>query len=103
MSNLWFKWLTFFILVSATVTSVCDPRTQFECVSTGSCIPLDKVCDQKNDCGNWADEPRDKCGVNECAVKNGGCSELCVDTPGGFYCDCKKGFKLVGNSTCEGL
>jgi hypothetical protein len=35
-------------------------------------------------------------------VKNGGCSELCVDTPGSYYCDCKHGFKLVGNSTCDG-
>ncbi|CAL8076182.1 unnamed protein product [Orchesella dallaii] len=83
------------------IGSGCDRKTEFDCGS--SCIPLDKVCDQKNDCGNWADEPKDKCGVNECAVANGGCSELCVDTAAGFYCECRPGFKLFGNSSCEDI
>lgn len=52
--------------------------------------------------GNWEDEPKDKCGVNECAVGNGGCAEECVDTVAGFYCSCKPGFRLIGNSSCEG-
>jgi hypothetical protein len=26
------------------------------------------VCDGQNDCGNWQDEPRDFCGINECSV-----------------------------------
>lgn len=80
----------------------CDPTTHFSCPSTGACVTLDKLCDQHNDCGNWEDEPRDKCGVNECTVGNGGCAEICVDTALGHYCECKPGFKLVGNSSCEG-
>lgn len=55
------------------------------------CIPLSKVCDKKPDCPEFQDEPVDKCGKNECAINNGGCSHECVDTPGGFYCDCRPG------------
>lgn len=66
------------------------------------CIPLTKVCDKKPDCPNFEDEPRDRCGENECAKNNGGCTQKCVDTPVGYYCDCDKGYKLVDNRTCEG-
>lgn len=66
------------------------------------CIPLSKVCDKKPDCPNFEDEPRDKCGENECAKNNGGCTQRCVDTPVGYYCDCDKGYNLVDNRTCEG-
>ncbi|OXA51008.1 Low-density lipoprotein receptor 2 [Folsomia candida] len=81
----------------------CDPLTHFSCQTSGLCVSLDKICDQRNDCGDWGDEPRDRCGVNECATENGGCAEICVDTPIGHYCECKAGFKLVGNSTCEDI
>lgn len=66
------------------------------------CIPLSKVCDKHPDCPNFEDEPRDRCGENECAKNNGGCTQKCVDTPVGYYCDCEKGYKLVDNRTCEG-
>ncbi|XP_013194690.2 very low-density lipoprotein receptor isoform X3 [Amyelois transitella] len=79
---------------------VCDKKTEFDC-GGGMCIPLSKVCDKKPDCPNFEDEPRDKCGENECAKNNGGCTQLCVDTPVGYYCDCEKGYKLVDNRTCE--
>ena len=81
---------------------MCDPQREFSC-GINVCIPLDKLCDQTNDCGNWEDEPKDKCGVDECAVGNGGCSDICMDTAIGFFCECRPGFKLVGNSSCEGL
>ncbi|XP_062564509.1 low-density lipoprotein receptor-like isoform X2 [Armigeres subalbatus] len=80
----------------------CNPKTEFDC-GYGMCIPLSKVCDKKPDCPEFQDEPNDKCGKNECLESNGGCSHLCVDTPAGFYCDCKPGYKLVGNRTCEDI
>lgn len=66
------------------------------------CIPLSKVCDKKPDCPNFEDEPRDRCGEDECAKNNGGCTQRCVDTPVGYYCDCDKGYKLIDNRTCDG-
>ena len=66
------------------------------------CIPLDKVCDGANDCGQWEDEPKGKCNVNECAVNNGGCLHICIDTVSGFRCGCRPGYALAGNSTCIG-
>lgn len=80
----------------------CDPKTQFEC-GGGSCIPLSLVCDGHQDCPNDEDEPRDRCGRNECNDKNGGCSQKCVDTPAGYYCDCQTGYKLVDNTTCKDI
>lgn len=55
------------------------------------CIPLTKVCDKKPDCPEFQDEPGDKCNKNECEKNNGGCSQRCIDTPIGFYCDCRPG------------
>ncbi|XP_011556445.3 low-density lipoprotein receptor isoform X7 [Plutella xylostella] len=79
---------------------VCDKKTEFDC-GQGMCIPLSKVCDKKPDCPNFEDEPRGRCGENECAKGNGGCTQKCVDTPVGYYCDCEKGYKLIDNRTCE--
>lgn len=80
----------------------CDPKMQFEC-GGGMCIPLNKVCDKNPDCPNWEDEPGDRCGKDECKDNNGGCSQHCVDTPGGYYCDCLPGYKLMDNHTCDGM
>ncbi|XP_050361832.1 very low-density lipoprotein receptor isoform X4 [Nymphalis io] len=79
---------------------ICDRRTEFDC-GGGMCIPLSKVCDKHTDCPNFEDEPADRCGENECAKNNGGCTQRCVDTPVGYYCDCEKGYKLTDNRTCE--
>ncbi|XP_014362949.1 low-density lipoprotein receptor isoform X7 [Papilio machaon] len=81
---------------------ICDSKTEFDC-GGGMCIPLSKVCDKKPDCPNFEDEPRDRCGANECATNNGGCTQRCIDTPVGYYCDCDKGYKLVDNRTCEDI
>lgn len=67
------------------------------------CISLSKVCDKIQDCPDSEDEPVDKCGRDECKLNNGGCSQLCVDTQAGFYCDCRPGFQLVDNKTCEDI
>ena len=46
--------------------------------------------------------------VDECAVNNGGCSQLCINTPGAFRCDCNNGYTLDSdhiscdlNPTCD--
>uniref|UniRef100_A0AAG5CPK0 EGF-like domain-containing protein n=1 Tax=Anopheles atroparvus TaxID=41427 RepID=A0AAG5CPK0_ANOAO len=84
---------------SGNTRAKCNTKTEFDC-GGGMCIPLSKVCDKKPDCPEFQDEPADKCGKNECLEGNGGCSQLCVDTPAGFYCDCNPGFKLSDNRTC---
>ncbi|CAH0562071.1 unnamed protein product [Brassicogethes aeneus] len=80
----------------------CDRKTQFDC-GGGICIPFSQVCDGRQHCPRWEDEPKDKCGVNECNENNGGCSQRCVDTPASFYCDCNHGYKLVDNKTCKDI
>ncbi|XP_015190651.1 PREDICTED: very low-density lipoprotein receptor-like isoform X3 [Polistes dominula] len=80
----------------------CDPKTQFQC-SEASCIPLKNVCDKKMDCINWEDESTEHCGVDECAKDNGGCSQICIDLPIGYRCDCKPGYKLIDNRTCDDI
>ena len=86
-------------------TSKCDPYTQFDCGPGKTCLPRERVCDLVNDCGDWEDEPKELCGLNknECEVNNGGCDQLCVDTADGFFCDCKPGYRLSANKTCEDI
>lgn len=78
----------------------CDPETQFDC-GHSHCIPLDLVCDGKNDCGDYEDEPKDMCYKNECEEENGGCSQICHDLPIGYECQCRPGYVLEDNRTCE--
>ena len=41
--------------------------------------------------------------INECAVDNGGCSQICINTHGSFECACEVGFVLAANdSDCDG-
>uniref|UniRef100_A0AAR5PHB5 EGF-like domain-containing protein n=1 Tax=Dendroctonus ponderosae TaxID=77166 RepID=A0AAR5PHB5_DENPD len=83
---------------------ICDPTTHFSCGPGGPCITLSRVCDGKPDCSAWEDEPRGKCGVNECIHDNGGCAHRCVDTPAGYRCDCRPGFSLAAdNHTCRDI
>lgn len=79
----------------------CDLKTHFDC-GGGQCISNTLVCNGKQDCPKWEDEPKDKCAVNECNENNGGCMHKCVDTPASYYCDCDKGYKLYDNRTCIG-
>lgn len=78
----------------------CDKKTEFDC-GGGMCISLTLVCDKKQDCPDWKDEPTEKCDINECAVNNGNCSQICVDTPASYYCDCKPGYKLVSTDSLD--
>lgn len=89
--------------ITATPNRTCDHKTEFDC-GDGMCIPLAKVCDKVQDCPNMEDEPIDKCGRDECKTNNGGCSHTCVETPAGYYCECRKGYKLLSdNRTCEDI
>ena len=80
----------------------CDLQEEFDCGQGKECIPVDRVCDHNNDCGNWEDEPKDSCGKNECQSENGGCEQICFDTPAGFFCGCKQGYQLSDNTSCVG-
>ena len=81
----------------------CDPYTEFDCGAGKNCLPSERVCDRINDCGDWEDEPK-TCfeDVAKCEEDNGGCDHLCVETVDSFFCDCKPGYRLEGNSTCVG-
>ena len=40
---------------------------------------------------------------DECADGMNNCQQLCVNTPGGFRCDCNPGFQLnADQATCSG-
>ena len=43
--------------------------------------------------------------IDECLVNNGGCSDNCENTPGGFMCTCNPGFEfpLGETSICTGI
>ena len=92
-----------FSIHTAAAERSCNRKTEFDC-GDGMCIPLSKVCDKIQDCPDAEDEPVDKCGRDECKLNNAGCSQLCVDTQAGYYCECLKGYKLASdNRTCEDI
>ncbi|XP_029644139.1 very low-density lipoprotein receptor isoform X1 [Octopus sinensis] len=82
--------------------NTCTDRT-FDCYGDKKkCIPWNKVCDFRNDCGNWQDENDDFCLEKyPCKDDNGGCQQQCISLRHMHRCDCFTGFKLVGNSTCQ--
>jgi hypothetical protein len=76
--------------------------TEFDCGNGRTCLPLERVCDLVNDCGNFEDEPRELCGSQQCHKDNGGCGQVCTDTPHGHHCSCWPGYRLDHNNTCQG-
>ena len=41
--------------------------------------------------------------INECDTNNGGCAQICTNTPGSRVCSCRAGFTLASDGTnCEG-
>ena len=41
--------------------------------------------------------------IDECMEGNHGCSQVCVNTPGSYYCNCDRGYQAVGATECEGI
>lgn len=40
---------------------------------------------------------------DECAVGNGGCAQICTNSPGSFTCDCNRGFQRANDGRgCSG-
>ena len=41
--------------------------------------------------------------IDECAVDNGSCDQICINKPGSFECQCKDGYVLADDGkTCNG-
>ena len=41
--------------------------------------------------------------INECNTNNGGCSEICTNTPGSRVCSCRTGYRLaIDGTSCQG-
>ena len=80
-------------------SSSCDLTKHFLCADS-SCLPLANICDGVSDCEDSEDEA--DCDINECDEDNGGCQQICVDTPSSWRCECSTGYQLVTNNTCAG-
>ncbi|GAB1601643.1 very low-density lipoprotein receptor-like isoform X2 [Argonauta hians] len=80
---------------------VCTDR-MFDCYGDKKkCIPWNKVCDFRNDCGNWNDEHKELCNEKfPCKDMNGGCEQQCISMRHTHRCDCFPGYQLTGNSSC---
>ena len=78
--------------------TTCPPG-KWECPGkgvTGACVDIEKVCDDRPDCPNGADEGP---GCDDADCDKYGCSNGCVQTPVGALCTCPKGEVLNSTDT----
>lgn len=41
--------------------------------------------------------------IDECLVSNGGCADICTNTPGSYLCSCSEGYELDSDAiSCNG-
>ena len=41
--------------------------------------------------------------IDECSSDNGGCAQVCTNTPGSYMCECNTGYELDGDGfSCNG-
>ena len=82
------------IPADAICTETCEYSNDGGCDDGGPGANF-SLCDFGTDC-------RD-CGfrvlVDECADNNGGCDQVCTDTPSSFECSCNEGFSLDSSGT----
>lgn len=84
--------------------TVCSPG-EWECPGvTGECVPIEKLCDDRIDCPNGADEGPG-CDNTDCENNKAGCSNGCVQTSIGPLCTCPPGEILNATDTrvCQDL
>ncbi|RLU26777.1 hypothetical protein DMN91_000574 [Ooceraea biroi] len=80
--------ISFDITFNVTSSIKCD---EFQCSSTGTCLPYSQVCDRVAHCADNSDE-QGKCFV--ACVKENKCQQLCFKTPQGGVCGCIEGYRL---------
>ena len=90
-------WLTFGKISEAAARPSCNPEDAKSCEQL--CFLDDAAGAPMCECysGYTLREDDQTCeDIDECADDNGGCEHLCINKPGTFMCDCRKGYQTLG-------
>ncbi len=68
-----------------------------------ACLPMGAPHDPTVPCCDGLAPSGGTCAdVDECATGNGGCDQMCANSPGGFSCSCNAGYALAADGrSCE--